>query len=422
METSAFDDVVPGCCYSTAVADETRTSRPARARAVAELPADALLARAEELARRWAIALILDRPLKSISEVPLEDLAREAPSLCALVLHAVQSDVALERLTGLDDFTGRANVVAGRLTAVCGAGEAAALVEAVEALRGVLWEALLDQLTEPSARLLADIGDRLAYVCASLLATALASPIPDRADQAPGAAIAEAPVSHEPIRASSPPGEVVIVDERVPEAERVAAAAPGHVAAAGSARPWERSRPWDEPPSVPADKIEIRDERREGGPTAWISSIGAQLDRFERDSRPFAVLLVELVELERLRRQEPPEGLLRLAERLEQALAAALGSRSGSLTRERPGRCWLLVPGTDRAGAEHLAERLLHEPRMHADARSTRFQLAIGIAVCPEDGREPAALAAHADVGLYAARLAHRASLAQQATHGDRPA
>jgi GGDEF domain-containing protein len=410
------------------VADETRTSRPARARAVAELPADALLARAEELARRWAIALILDRPLKSISEVPLEDLAREAPSLCALVLHAVQSDVALERLIGLDDFTGRANVGAGRLTAVCGAGEAAALVEAVEALRGVLWEALLDQLTEPSARLLADIGDRLAYVCASLLATALASPIPDRADQALGhdvratGEIAEAPVSHEPIRVSSPPGEVVIIDERAPEAERVAAAAPGHVAAAGSARSWERSRPWDEPPSAPADKIEIRDERREGGPTAWISSIGAQLERFERDSRPFAVLLVELVELERLRRQEPPEGLLRLAERLEQALAAALGSRSGSLTRERPGRCWLLVPGTDRAGAEHLAERLLHEPRMHADARSTRFELAIGIAVCPEDGREPAALAAYADVGLYAARLAQRASLARHATHGDKPA
>jgi hypothetical protein len=34
----------------------------------------------------------------------------------------------------------------------------------------------------------------------------------------------------------------------------------------------------------------------------------------------------------------------------------------------------------------------------------------VGTAVCPDDGREPAALAAHADVGLYAARSSARAA------------
>ena len=33
-------------------------------------------------------------------------------------------------------------------------------------------------------------------------------------------------------------------------------------------------------------------------------------------------------------------------------------------------------------------------------------RVAIGVAVCPEDGRQAAALAAHADVGLFAARSA----------------
>ena len=52
------------------------------------------------------------------------------------------------------------------------------MVEAVEALRGVLWEALLDQLSRPifdrsSARLLGDVADRLAYVCAAVLAAAV---------------------------------------------------------------------------------------------------------------------------------------------------------------------------------------------------------------------------------------------------------
>jgi hypothetical protein len=47
-----------------------------RARPVAELTFEPLLERTRELARRWAIALILDNPLESLGAVPLEDLAR----------------------------------------------------------------------------------------------------------------------------------------------------------------------------------------------------------------------------------------------------------------------------------------------------------------------------------------------------------
>jgi predicted signal transduction protein with EAL and GGDEF domain len=39
--------------------------------------------------------------------------------------------------------------------------------------------------------------------------------------------------------------------------------------------------------------------------------------------------------------------------------------------------------------------------------------VAVGTAVCPQDGREAAALAAHADIGLLAARAAGRASAAR---------
>jgi hypothetical protein len=39
--------------------------------------------------------------------------------------------------------------------------------------------------------------------------------------------------------------------------------------------------------------------------------------------------------------------------------------------------------------------------------------------VCPDDGREAAALAAYADVGLYAARSAVRASALRPATPVD---
>jgi hypothetical protein len=432
------------------VAERTSTRPSPRARAVADLPCDAVLARAEELARRWASALILARPIEAIGQLPLQELARDAPLLCAQVLRAVQSDVELERLSGRGSPAGREQAAAARrLAAITGARDPAALVDAVEALRGVLWEALIDQLTEPSARQVGDIADRLAYVCSVALVTALETTAPStaatRGDDAPAApAVVDvaAPTRQEHARVPIPAGEAVIVDERPRESaaagsprERLATATPHE-------RPlsWDESPPipppasrarlgslsWDEPPStvpgVPQAEIEIRDERGEEGPAAWVGSIGAQLERFERDALPFAVLLVELVDIERLRRRESPEELLRLAGQMEHALAAEIGASPGSLTRERPGRCWLLAPETDRAGAERLAERLVRAVAAGASHRGTPVAVAIGTAVCPEDGTEAATLAAHADVGLYAARAAVRAPAARRATPVDESA
>ncbi len=443
------------------MAERTSTSPSPRARAVADLPCDAVLARADELARRWASALILARPLEAIGQLPLQELARDAPILCAQVLRAVQSDVELERLSGRGAPTGREqSAAARRLAAITGAQDPAALVDAVEALRGVLWEALIAQLTEPSARQVGDIADRLSHVCAVALVTALeTSAPPAAAERAAGAPAAPAvvdvaaPVTRESPRAPSPAGEAVIVDDH--PRESAAAGAPREGAAAGEGaaegaphegspreRPlsWDESPPipprasqarlgslsWDEPPATvsgaPQAEIEIRDERGEEGPAAWIGSIGAQLERFERDALPFAVLLVELVDIERLRRRESPEELLRLAERMEHALAAEVGASPGSLTRERPGRCWLLAPGTDRAGAERLAERLVRAVAAGASHRGTAVAVAVGTALCPEDGTEAAALAAHADVGLYAARSAARAPATRRATPVDESA
>ncbi len=371
--------------------DQLHTRPSPRARPVADAPIDALLGRADELARRWAIALILARPLDGISDVPLEELAREAPALCAQAVRAIQSDAELERLTGQAAASSREDSTATlRLAAICGARDPAAVVEAVEALRGVLWEALLDHLNEPPARLLADVSDRLAHVCAAALAAAV-----DAAD-APGI---RTPAPHAEIAISGPDatardlgsaapfrGPAVIVDERAPVA------------------------------------IKIRDERSEEGPGAWIRSVGAQLERFKRDRLPFAVLLIELLDIERLRLHEHPEELSRRTARVEQVLALEPGAWSASLTRERPGRWWLLAPEADRAGARELAERIAHTVASRGSDRQARIEVAIGTAVCPGDGQDAAALAAHADVGLYAARAAVRAPARRPAAPVDESA
>lgn len=365
-----------------------------RAPALSGLPLAPLLERTEELARRWAIALILARPLQAIGELPLEDLALEAPALCARLLEAVGSDDELDALLGPRAAT-------GRLAELAGARDGAELAAAIEALRGVLWEALLLELGSGASegRRAAEAGDRLAFVCSSALAVALAdgSPTPPaRQEPEPGASPAS------PVR---PRRYSVIVDEQG--------------TGAGSL-PDARERPLQpphEPPARPpvigagAVEISARDQRGEEGPAAWIGSVGRELVRFGRDGLPFAVLLLEVPAVARMWREGVADGRA-LAARVERALAAELRDGEGpwradagpALTRERAGRYWLIAPRLDRGRAELLAERLARAVAWAGDEGA--LELVAGVAVCPEDGRDAAGLAAHADIELYAARRA----------------
>jgi hypothetical protein len=398
------------------VTKDDRPHHAPRARPVADLPLEALVGRSEELASRWTVALILSRPLGALGEISLEELALEAPTLCARALRALESDAELERLTASAEATGREELgAARRLGALAGASDAVSVVEAVEALRGVLWEALLAELRWPlleqsGTRLLAELADRLAHVCASILAATVAviaaddSKLRGREDTIVAGEPAPPGEWPEPAGRTSS-GQVVIIDERL-ASETPDRAATARQATSRSERSWDLAR--SVPSLSPRPEIEIRDVRAEEGPAAWIRSIGRQLERFAQDGRPFAVLLIELMDSERLRREEPAEDLLRLASLLEQALEVELPgsgeSLDRSLTREAPGRYWLLAPDTDSLRVGALAERLASAVGRSTGHRAPALEIAVGTAVCPEDGLQAAALAAHADVALYAAR------------------
>jgi GGDEF domain-containing protein len=352
---------------------------------------------AEELARRWAIALIRARPLERIGEVPLAELAREGPALCAGAVRALASDGELERMVGgVGGGRDQDTSPASRLGALAGALDGGSVVAAVEALRGVLWEALLDELgsslsDRSSARLVADLADRLALVCSMALSATLtqvspapvsegevaAAPILDEESERGGAA-------HEPEHPAAARRPAVLVDEQVQTLG---------------------DRSWEATP-----RIEIRDVRGEAGPAAWIGSIGRRLERYEQDGLPFAVLLVELLDSERL--QHALDEMSRLSSEVQDALARELRP-ADSLTCERPGRYWLLTPQTDGVAARRLAEQLASAARSAASHRGKPLEVAVGIAVCPEDGRQASELAAHADVDLYAARAAGRSSIGE---------
>jgi hypothetical protein len=252
--------------------------RTGGARPVADAPVDVLVARAEELARRWAISLVAARPLSQMAGVPLDELAREAPELCAQLVRALGSDAELARM--LEPPASREPGGAGRVDALAAwiapAGDATSAVRDVEALRGVVWDATLGELSEPTARQVADLSDRLAFICASLLGAVLARNAPV------GAGVAQAPGGpqrggREQIlytSSQSPPGgrRAVLIDERGearPAPACTGAAAPptgDHVAEASSAgaraerqatspepagtaptQTVPRARPWDTP-------------------------------------------------------------------------------------------------------------------------------------------------------------------------------
>lgn len=154
-------------------------------------------------------------------------------------------------------------------------------------------------------------------------------------------------------------------------------------------------------------EIAIHDVRREEGPDAWISSVGRMLARHGEDRLPFAVLLIEIVDVAHLERSETPHDLHGIVAQVESALGRGMRT-SDELSRETLGRYWLLAPETNGTGARMLAERLAGLVRGSASHRGVPMEVAIGIAVCPEDGRDAPALAARADLGVYSARATGR--------------
>jgi GGDEF domain-containing protein len=307
---------------------------------------------------------------------------------------------------------------------------------AAQALSETLWEALHEELGDPSARRVAELSDRLAEVSATVALLARSEPTEALVEERPAtsgvAQAREMPASDDDERpeagkksqsqaapASGPRAQTP------PSRGSSAAPAPGRESSARSVLVDELApeAPAAETPSAPLEpgaqaapeiaEIEIRDERRErvrlapvrdiqeSGP--WIDAIERRVERYERDRAPFAVLLVELVDVERLRHTELPGEISRLMGLVEAALSGEL-SPADSLTRETPGRYWLLTSDTDPSAARELVARLAGAVRGAASHGGAPLEVAVGIAAYPADGAQAGGLAAHAEVALYAAR------------------
>jgi GGDEF domain-containing protein len=315
-----------------------------RPRPVADAPLDAL-ADGELIAKRWLIELIAAVPLHAAGELPAAEMARRGPVVCAALIASLSSDGALERLKQHGETAADA----------VGAQTAPDMVAAVEALRSAAWAEIDDELRAGDSDLRTGLVDRLAHCCSALLEsafeTAAASPVPGLDGDGDGD---------------------------------------------GQPRTLARRRPI-----VPVDGSLKIDSGPEGEP--WRPAVEKRLKRFESDKVAFALLALELDDLERLTAtgDEANEAI----EFAERAVSATL--RPGDvLVRERAGRYWLAAPETDELAARILAEQLANAVSEAAEHHGAPLTISIGIAVCPLHGTDAAELAAYADEAVFAARAA----------------
>lgn len=296
----------------------------------------------------------------------------------------------------------------------------------------LLWEELHQELRHPTERRVRELSERIAEVSSTVAMLTVASadgpaagerrtppePVAAPATERPGERLAEHPGERSGLRAAERPGERPGQDPPERQAER-----PVHLEPVftdpSPPRPVPR-QPAAVPPPPPiphpasergeSSRMRLVDEHepqpavhREEGASAWVNTVGRLLERHSVDGLPFAVLLVEVVDVAHIERSESPVQVNNLIAQVESALERALRAED-TLTRESFGRYWLVAPETNGTGARMLAERLARLVRSSASHRGAPLEVAVGIAVCPDDGAEAPTLAARADLGVYSAR------------------
>jgi GGDEF domain-containing protein len=365
-----------------------------RPRPVADVPS----LDARELARAWLVELVAAAPLERAAGLPGPGFATQAPRLCEAVVAALSSDAAFADL----EPGGAAATVAADAAIVAGADGPAEAVAALEALRGATWDALVEALHRPSPSLLADLADRLAATIATVAAAALE-----------GASLTTRPGERGPLGAilRPQPPPPAAGEPRAPSSADAPLAPPPP-----SADPLAAPSP-DPAAHIEAEAFAALDAQRRRGSRVedgggfhsrsapWTAAVERRLARHVEDGRPFALLCIEVADLDRLIASERDGDVALALEAAEAGVCAQLRP-ADVLVRERPGRYWLVAPDSDADAARSLAHLLAAAVAGVAGPRGAPLEAAIGIATCPHDGREAAALEGRAEEGLFAARAA----------------
>ena len=328
-----------------------------RARPVADAPIDALLIRAEDLAKGWLLALLEQAPLHDAPTILAADLSRDGPRVCDAVVRALANDADLRRI----EPGGALEPLVGAAGAFAGAGGVTSASQAVDALHGVIWSAIRAELGDPDGEQVSDLAERLALVIERVRGAAL------RAFVTRGGEVTEP---------SGPEAR-----DRVDE-------------------PWGGLRVAPSPPAEPGVPSEPAPE--EGVGALWKGALEDEVARATRSGASLSLLLVELAEAERVMAVEGRLGAGATLGQFARAVRSAV-RRGDILACESDTRAWIIATNTGRLGAQALADRVAAAVRASEPWQGAPLGVSAGIAVFREDGTDVTDLIETAEEARFAA-------------------
>jgi GGDEF domain-containing protein len=344
--------------------------RRRRARPVGDAPVDALLARSESLTKGWLVELVERMPLEDAGSILAAEFVQDGPSVCDAVVRALADDMDLRRL----EPGGALEHLVARIGEMAGVSGPAAVSNAVDALRSVVWNALRDELPNPDPQQIAELAERLGLISELVRTAALGRSAGPSQPRRPLSAVED----EEP-RRDGPPAEP----------EELAVSAP--------------PAPPERPPAAIAAAAPVSAEPRiRGAEALWIGAFEEEIERCDRAGTPLALLLVEMEDGERVRDVESPPVATATLGRFAQAVRDAV-RRPDIIASESDTRTWVIASETGRSGAQALASRLSTAVRGAEPWRGAPMAVTIGVGVLGEDGRDADSLIAAAEESRFAA-------------------
>jgi GGDEF domain-containing protein len=350
--------------------------RRRRARPVADAPVDELLARSDEMAKGWLLALVEELPLERSPAIPAADLARDGPPVCDAIVRALADDADLRRLQpggALERIVARAGELAG-------AGGAEHTAHAVDVLHSVIWSAVRDELRRPDPDQLIELAERLNLVMELVRAASLRRGGEDRDAGAEAGDGFGADAGNGAVDRQDPPGTLRPVEPVVPRAEPAV----------------RRVEPAESAES--AESVAAAAERG----ALWLGALASEIARARSSGAPLSLLLAELDETDRMLSVEPVAVASATFGRFAQAVRSVV-RRQDILACESESRAWIIARDTSRAAAQALGSRVSRAVREAEAWRGAPMTVSVGLAVLGEDGDDAGRLMEVAEEAALAA-------------------
>jgi GGDEF domain-containing protein len=345
--------------------------RRRRARPVADAPLDELLARSEEIAKGWLLALVEEVPLDRAPAILAADLARDGPRLCDAIARALADDSDLRRL----EPGGALELLVSRTGELAGATVTETASHAVDVLHAVIWSAVREELRRPDPDQLVELAERLNQVIELVRAASL---------RRSGGAGGTGPVAAGDGVAPGPP-------------PAVGGGAPGGPVAAGGGASGSGGD---------AGVVSPRDagaaaSRGDAG-ALWLGALENEISRAQASGASLSLLLAELDEADRMLAVEPVGVAAATFGKFAQAVRSVV-RRQDILACESDTRAWIIARDTGRPAAQALRLRVAQAVRDAEAWRGAPMTVSVGVAVLGEDGPDSESLIEVAEEAALAA-------------------